>query len=114
MFGDRLKDLRKEKKVSQEELGKILNVSKMTISNWEANVTQPSVENINSISNYFGVTPNYLFGFIPDDFKKIENLKIALKEAGLMTNDDLTFVELEKALKIVELMREKTENDNLK
>lgn len=107
MFGDKLKKLRKEKKLSQEDLGLILNVSKMTISNWEANSTEPSLENINELAKYFDVTPNYLLGFAQEDLERIEKLKYALKDAGLMANDDLTIEELEKALKIIDVMRDR-------
>lgn len=111
MFGDKLKKLRKEKKLSQEELGLILKVSKMTISNWEANSTEPSLENINELAKYFDVTPNYLLGFANDDLERVEKLKYALKDAGLMANDDLTIEELEKALKIIDVMRDRIDTE---
>lgn len=111
MFGDRLKELRKEKNISQEEFGKIFNVGSTTISNWELNITQPSFEIVKKISEYFNVTPNYLFGYELSDLEKIEQLKIVLKDAGLMTGDDLTIEELEKALQIVELMKNKESNN---
>lgn len=111
MFGDKLKKLRKEKNLSQEGLGSILNVSKMTISNWETNFTEPSLENINELAKYFDVTPNYLLGFANDDLERVEKLKYALKDAGLMANDDLTIEELEKALKIIDVMRDRIDTE---
>lgn len=107
MFGDKLKELRKEKDISQEELSNIFNVNKSTISAWEVNKAQPNYDTLLKLSKYFDVTPNYLLGFANDDLERIEKLKYALKDAGLMASDDLTIEELEKALKIIDVMRDR-------
>ncbi len=39
-FADNLKQLRKEKQLSQEELAEILNVSRQAVSKWEQGVSQ--------------------------------------------------------------------------
>lgn len=106
LFGDRLKELRKNKNISQEKLGEILRVSANAIYSWENNRTQPPIETITKLADYFGVTTDYLLGFNQNDLDKIEKLKKALKEAGMMVNDDLTIEELNKALKIVDMMKE--------
>lgn len=106
MFGDRLKELRKEKNISQEELGAHFGVNKATISAWEVNKAQPNYETLLKLASLFNVTPNYLLGFATDDLERIEKLKYALKDAGLMASDDLTIEELEKALRIIEVMKE--------
>ncbi len=112
MFGDKLRELRKEKNIPQEELANLFGVNKSTISAWEVNKAQPSYETLIKLANYFGVTPNYLLGFDDNDLEKIEKLKIALKEAGLMIGDDLTLEEFEKALKIIDVMKEKENKEN--
>ena len=60
-IGEKISKLRKSKRITQEELGFQLNVSRQTIHNWEADVMQPNVENIKSICKYFGVNSDYFF-----------------------------------------------------
>ena len=103
MFGDRLKELRKNNNISQEKLGELLGVSSNAIYSWEISGTQPSLETINKLAEYFGVTTDYLLGV---DYNKLEKLKSALKENNLMAGDDLTIEELRKALSIVEMMKD--------
>ena len=107
MFGDRLKKLRIEKNLSQDELGKICGVAKNTVSYWETNNTEPSIQIIIKLAQFFGVSTDYLLGI---DSNKKEKLKIALKEAGMMVSEDLTIEEFEKALKIVKKKKKDTSN----
>ena len=62
MFGSRLKDLRNERKLTQDDLGKLLNVSGKTIGTWERDSRQPNIESINKLASIFGVTTDYLLG----------------------------------------------------
>lgn len=55
-FNENLKLLRNKNKLTQAELGKILNLSRSTISNYEAGKMQPSIETIIEISKYFKIT----------------------------------------------------------
>lgn len=105
MFGEKIKQLRKQANLTQEELGKKLGVAKNTVSYWESNDSQPSLDTIKEISNLFQVSVDYLLGNEIDDLDEMNKLKRLLKQAGLMKGDDLTKEELEKALKIVEMLR---------
>ena len=60
IFKDRLKELRLEKGISQNDLGKILNVSKMAISHWESGHSEPSITQLIMLANYFEVSVDYL------------------------------------------------------
>lgn len=62
MFGLRLRDLRNEKKLTQDDLGKMLNVSGKTIGAWERDSRQPNIEAINKIASIFNVSTDYLLG----------------------------------------------------
>lgn len=101
MFGDKLKELRKKNNVSQEKLGDFLGVTTTAIWSWETNRTQPPFETVNKLAEYFGVTTDYLLGI---DYDKLEKLKTALRENGFIVDDDLTLDQLDKALKIVDMM----------
>jgi len=59
-FGDRLKLARKQKKLTQAQLGKLLRVVDSTISNWEKGITEPSLATISKIANVLGVRINQL------------------------------------------------------
>lgn len=59
-LGSRIRDLRKEKKMSQEELGKYLNVSKVSISGYENDTREPSKDAIVKLAQLFGVSTDYL------------------------------------------------------
>lgn len=62
MFGLRLRALRNEKKLTQDELGKLLNISGKTIGTWERDSRQPNIEAINKLASIFDVTTDYLLG----------------------------------------------------
>ena len=62
MFQNRLKELRKEKKLSQEDLGKVMNISGRTISYFEAGERSPSPEILNKLADVFNVSVDYLIG----------------------------------------------------
>lgn len=68
ILGERIHLLRKEKSVTQEELGKSLGVTAQAVSNWECGGT-PDAELLPSIADFFGVSVDYLFGKT-DEIKK--------------------------------------------
>lgn len=65
-FASRLKQLRLSRKLTQKELGELLNVSQNAIFNWENNKREPSIEIIEMLANYFNVSKSYLMGWDDD------------------------------------------------
>lgn len=61
-FGDRLRELRAERGVGQVELAARIGVSKGIISLWENGLREPTMSNIIALSQYFGVSADYLIG----------------------------------------------------
>ena len=61
-FKERLKELRTERNITQQELGKLVNMSKMAISHWEKGHSEPSISQLIILSNYFEVSVDYLIG----------------------------------------------------
>ena len=55
-FSEKLTNLRKQKGLSQEELGEKLNVTRQTISKWELGQTSPDMAKLTEIANFFGVS----------------------------------------------------------
>ena len=62
MIGQTIRDLRKQRKISQTELAKILQVSQQTVTAWETGNAEPSSSAISSLADYFNVTTDYLLG----------------------------------------------------
>ncbi|RKD32297.1 helix-turn-helix domain-containing protein [Thermohalobacter berrensis] len=62
-FSSRLKLLREEKGLRQEDLAKILNISRQSISNYEKGVRFPNDEElIKKLAKFFNVSIDYLLG----------------------------------------------------
>lgn len=59
-FGERLKALRNEKHLTGEELGKLLNVTKVAVSKWETNDRFPDKDILIKLADIFNVTLDYL------------------------------------------------------
>ena len=55
-FAENLKQLRKEKQLSQEELAEILDVSRQAVSKWEQGIGYPEVEKLLLLSNKLRVS----------------------------------------------------------
>ncbi len=62
MLGQRIGIMRVSFGWSQVELAKRLGVAKQTVSNWENENIQPSIEMLIRLSKIFGVTTDYLLG----------------------------------------------------
>lgn len=63
MLGERIANLRKEKKISQEELADILCTSRQAISKWERGESDPDIDRLKDLAIYFGVSIDYLLGY---------------------------------------------------
>lgn len=61
-FKDRLKQLRRETELTQQELAKKLGVSFSSISMYERGEREPSFEMLEMIADFFNVDMNYLLG----------------------------------------------------
>lgn len=62
MLGQRINELRIALGWSQVQLAEKLNISKQTVSNWENENIQPSIEMLVRLSKLFRVSTDYLLG----------------------------------------------------
>lgn len=62
MLGQRIGEIRAARGWSQVDLAKRLGVAKQTVSNWENDNIQPSIEMLVRISKLFGVSTDFLLG----------------------------------------------------
>ena len=73
LFNEKLKMLRKESNLTQEELAEKLNVSRQAITKWESGDGTPDIENLKQISNLFNTT-------IDELVKEDKNVTVEAKE----------------------------------
>ena len=59
-ISDRIQSLRKAKEISQEELADKVGVSRQAVSKWESEQSIPDLEKVIIMSDYFGVTTDYI------------------------------------------------------
>lgn len=61
-FADRLKELRLEKNLSQNELAKHVNVSVACINRWENGLRVPNIDSVAVLCKFFECSADYLIG----------------------------------------------------
>lgn len=90
LFGDRLKILRDEKKLTQYELGNVLNISARVIGYYESNDRFPKDEQILvSIANYFDVSLDWLLGRTDIRSFKPDGSNILCVDLEELSSDDI-------------------------
>jgi len=62
LIGKRLKELRKAKGLNQQELGNLVNVTKVSICCYEKETRTPNLETFQDLSRVFNVSADYLLG----------------------------------------------------
>ena len=72
LFGNRLLELRKKKKVSQTELGKLLGVSATQIGDMEHGESTTSMARLYLLCKYFEVSSDDLLGLTGDPSPRFE------------------------------------------
>ena len=61
-FGERLKDLRLEKNLSQDKLAKSVGLTHTAIGLWEQGKRSPNLDAVISLAKFFNVSLDYLAG----------------------------------------------------
>ena len=73
-FGLRIKELREQHKMSQEQLGRRIDRSKSVISSYENNIKIPPLDILTKIAVIFNVSLDYLVGIDKNEMISIEGL----------------------------------------
>lgn len=68
-IGDRLKALREDRDLKQEDIAKLLNVDRSTVGKWESSPSKPDYEKIVKLANYYGTTTDFILGNIDTSSK---------------------------------------------
>lgn len=112
-FGDRLKELRIEKRMTQEELANQFFLNKSSVSRYERNQQVPELELLQKIADFFEVTTDYLLGkstvkSYEQEKELFNQFKEALEELGMYNEDGLEKLKL--AIKLVDAIKKDEKN----
>ena len=100
VFGKRLKEIRKKNNITQQQLGDMVGVTKVSICCYENGTRTPTLETLIDLANSLNVHLNYLLGIDAlaiDEENKNNTLNIAKDEIDLIK-------ELRKHIKLYEKM----------
>jgi len=62
LLGERLRELRKQKNLTQDELAKLISTSRSSLTYWELGKRNPDFVTLKKLANYFNVSTDYLLG----------------------------------------------------
>ena len=88
LIGKRIRDMRIEKGLSQQELGDIIGVTKVSICGYENGTRTPSLETFALLADTFGTTADYLLGReVPVVFEDTKEY------VGSISSDDIELIQ---------------------
>jgi len=93
-----LKELRKEKKLTQEQFAELFNVSDRTVSRWETGTNMPDLSTLIEIADFYNVDIREII----DGERKSENMNDDVKETLIKVAD---YTNTEKVIKKRKLNR---------
>lgn len=99
----RLKELRKEKKLTQAKVAQSLGTTQQSYARWENGKVTPTSEKLASIAKFYGVTTDYLLGEQSEEVD-LSNVELLFR----MTSDGMTKEEQEVFKdELIEFMKER-------
>lgn len=85
MIGDKIRELRKARKLTQEQLADYLNISSQAVSKWETGASSPDLEMLQRLAVFFRTTSDALLDF---DRQRIdEEVKALVSNSCPLTGD---------------------------
>ena len=101
ILGTRIKQLRKEKGLTQEQLASLINVTKVSVCCYEKGNRTPNLETFMDLVNVLDTTPNYLLG---------SDTKVVMEEdedySVVLPKEDIQILmELRKKNELITLLR---------
>ena len=87
MIGKRVKELRIKKGMSQQELGNVIGVTKVSICGYESGMRIPNLEKLSKLADELGTTTDYLLGreiIINNEENKTYIGSVSYEDVGLI------------------------------
>lgn len=90
-FGERLRLLRNNKELSQQDFAKQIGLSKSSVNMYERNDREPNLETLEKIADYFNVDLDYLLGKsdFPNKYAWLASVSEAPEEPKVPANANL-------------------------
>lgn len=88
-FGERLKELRMEQKMSQMDLAERIHVAQTTIGMYEMGKREPSFEKLELLANLFSVSLDYLMGRTDDKNRTFSPMTRDLLDLLHLSNEEI-------------------------
>ena len=103
MNNTRLLELREYNFLHQKDIAKILNIDRSTYSTWETNLKIIPLKHLNTLSNYYNISMDYILGLTNKKikYKKLNELDkkiIGNNIRKLRRDNDLTLRDLARIL----------------
>lgn len=111
IFGKRLRKLRKERKITQNELGETIGVSGRSIGQYETGMRTPdNIDIIVKLADFFQVTTDYLLGKTDDKNNKViqtnfldgEGKEHTLEIEHDKNDKNITLAQIQEVIKVLE------------
>lgn len=90
-FGKNIFELRKKQRLSQEQLGEKVGVTRQTISNWELEQTTPDTNQLIALSQALNISIDVLVG---NDIQNLLEKKVNNVESEVIRNNKLLKISL--------------------
>ena len=91
--GMRIREVREQSGLTQEELAKRIHVSRSSVESWECGQTYPSIDNCVALSKIFHLSTDYFFSAVPCKRVMLDQLSEREKQ---MVYEMLAFFDEEK------------------
>ena len=107
MIGDGIRNFRVQRRITQEELAKMCEVTPSAVSSWERNRTEPSTEMMLKLSHIFNCDVTDLFdgersSFNMENDNKQSFLTSPSNTENALTEEEQAFLDLYRQLKTIE------------
>lgn len=89
-IGNKIRTLRKNKNMTQEELSEVLGVSSQAVSKWENCLSAPDIELLPIIARYFGITMDEFFNYRLDALNYKERFIRFMIDNGMLRFGEFT------------------------
>lgn len=110
MLKYKIRELRRERGLTQIEFGKLINISASTIALWETGKREPDIKKLKEIANIFNVTTDYLLDNEKENLVDLDidvnkkNLKMNIIEMIGRNGDRKTFIVDDLKMNEIELI----------
>ncbi len=89
-IGNKIKVLRKNKNMTQEQLAEVLSVSSQAVSKWENGLSAPDIELLPIIARFFGITMDEFFNYRLDALNYKERFIRFMVDNGILRFGEFT------------------------